>query len=199
MVRKRWIAALCCTALVMGVTACSNTSGTVHASNDLLPALLSVGDMPTEMASTPVEWTENMRKVIPNPTPPWENTLDPYLCTEAGTPTALTKEQAQLELTGGSVMEILLSDSKAKDLYIGLDDAYKKCTGTTTPAYSTLTGAPMVGDESASYKTAQGVVTIARFGKDIMILKWWVGSFYDQVASYYPGIVTKAADKVDAL
>ena len=199
MLKPRVIIAIAVAGLSMGATACSDNGGTVHTGTELLPALLSVSDMPTQIASQPVEWNENMRKVIAAPTAPWENTLDPYLCSEAGTPAALTKEQAQLELTGGSVMEILLSDSKSADLYKELKDAYGKCTGTTTPAYTALTGATEVGDESASYKSTQGVVTIARFGKDIMILKWWVGSFYDQAASYYPGIVTKAADKVEAL
>lgn len=198
MLKKNLMAAIALAGLALGVTACAD-SAKVHTSSQMLSALLSVSDMPKELASTPVEWYENMRKVITAPAAPWENTLDPYLCSEAGTPAALTKEQAQLELTGGSVMQILLSSSDAKSLYKGLDDGYKKCVAGTTPTYTALATGPDVGDESATYKTDQGVVTIARFGKDVMILKWWVGSFYDQVAADYPGIVKKAADKVEAL
>lgn len=198
MLKKNLLAVIAMAGLTLGITACGD-SAKVHTSSQMLSALLSVSDMPKELASTPVEWYENMRKVITAPAAPWENTLDPYLCAEAGTPAALTKEQAQLELTGGSVMQILLSSSDAKALYKGLDDGYKKCVAGTTPAYTALTTGPDVGDESATYKTDQGVVTIARFGKDVMILKWWVGSFYSQVAADYPGIVTKAADKVEAL
>lgn len=198
MLKRTLLIAFGMVGLVVGATGCGD-SAKVHTSSEMLTALLSVSDMPKELGSTPVEWNENMRKVITAPAAPWENTLDPYLCAEAGTPAALTKEQAQLELTGGSLMEILLSASDAKDLYKGLNDGYKKCIAGTTPTYTALTTGPSVGDESATYKSTQGVVTIARFGKDLMILKWWVGSYYDQVATYYPGIVTDAAKKVEAL
>lgn len=185
--------------LLTGLGACSDDDkgATIHSGTQLLPALLTVDDLsffPSEW-----QWEENMRKVIPNPTPPWENTLDPYLCPEAGTPAILTKEQAQLELTGGSVMEILVSADNAPDLYSELDAAYGKCPTGASTAYTSLADPPKVGDESASYRTERGVVTIARFGKDVMILKWWVGKYFDQVSSYYPNLVTTAADKVDTL
>ena len=190
------IAGIAC--LTFGLVSCGDNAK-VHTANELLPALLTVSDMPAELNSTPVEWHENMRTVITNPSAPWENTLDPYLCSEAGTPAALTKQQAQLELTGGSVMEILLSSSDAKNLYSELDDAYKKCAGTTTLAYVALPNFDVVGDESATFKSAKGVVTITRVGHDIMILKWWVGEYYEQVADDYPGIVDKAVEKLKAL
>lgn len=195
MFKARMLTGLACMGLALGLSACGDDSAKVHTSSDLLPALLTVEDV----ASIPLEWEENMRKVIPNPTPPWENTLDPYLCTEAGTPAVLTKEQAQLELTGGSVMETLVSSKEAKDLYTELEGAYQKCITGTSLVYAPLVGAPDVGDESATFKSDLGVVTLARFGNDLMILKWWVGAYYDQVSTYLPTLITKASNKVQAL
>lgn len=183
--------------MAMGMPSCGDNGSSTHTSDEMLSSLLSVSDL----SFFPAEWEfeENMRIVVPSPAPPWENTLDPYLCPEAGTPVALTMEQAQLELTGGSVMEILLSAKNAKSLYSELNDAYGKCVAGTSTAYTALPNPPTVGDESASYKTERGVVTIARFGTDLMILKWWVGKYYDQVSSYYPTLVTAAAEKVAKL
>lgn len=185
-------------ALALTVASCGGGAPT-RSTDELLPALLTVSEMPAELASQPVEWYENMRKEIDNPSPPWEDTLDPYLCPDAGTPTALTKPQVQLELTGGSIMEILLSSKGAEALYSELEDAYGKCDSPNDPAYVPLTGIDAVGDESASFRSDRGVVTIARFGNDIMILKWWVGDFYEQVAADYPDIVATAAAKVEDL
>lgn len=196
--RKTLMSTIGLTGLLLGMSACGGGTST-HTASELLPALLTVGDLPAELNGTPVEWYENMRKVITSPAPPWENTLDPYLCAEAGTPAILAKDQAQLELTGGSIMQILVSSKDAKDLYIELDDAYKTCDGTATPSYAELIDFEEVGDESSTYKSGQGVVTIARVGNDIMILKWWVGEFYDQVADSYPGIVDTAIGKIESL
>jgi hypothetical protein len=183
--------------LAVGLVACSESKSSVHSSTEMQSALLEVKDLsffPSEW-----QWEENMRKVIPTPVAPWENTLDPYLCPEAGTPKVLTTEQAQLELTGGSVMEILLSSKDAKTLYGELKDAYGKCIAGTSTAYTPLDSAPTAGDESASYRTQRGVVTIARFDKDLMILKWWVGDYWPQVNKYYPNLVAAATKKVTDL
>lgn len=184
-------------AVIIGMASCGDSNSSVHSSTEMKSALLEVKDLnffPSEW-----EWEENMRKVIDNPVAPWENTLDPYLCPEAGTPKALTAEQAQLELTGGSVMEILLSSKDAKDMYTELNDAYGKCVTGTSTSYTALVSAPAVGDESASYRTKRGVVTIARFDKDLMILKWWVGDYWDKVSNYYSPLVSAAAKKVTDL
>lgn len=181
-------------ALTIGLVSCSDSNSSVHSSTEMQSVLLEVKDLsffPSEW-----QWEENMRKVIPAPV---ENTLDPYLCPEAGTPKALTTEQAQLELTGGSVMEILLSSKDAKSMYSELKDAYGKCIAGTSTAYTPLESAPTAGDESASYRTKQGVVTIARFDKDLMIFKWWVGDYWPQVSKYYPTLVATAAKKITDL
>lgn len=74
-----------------------------------------------------------------------------------------------------------------------------KCIAGTSTAYTPLDSAPTAGDESASYRTKQGVVTIARFDKDLMILKWWVGDYWDKVSNYYSPLVSAAAKKVTDL
>lgn len=200
MLKHKWLYSVGIASLMFSVSGCGHqVRDVVHSPSELLPALLTVSDMPTELASTPVEWYENMRKVISDPAPPWENTLDPYLCDEAGVPAALTHDQVQLELTGGSIMEILLSADNAIDLYRELKDAYITCAGDTTPSYTRLEDIEEVGNESVTYKSADGIVTIAVFENNIMILKWWVGEFYDRVAGDYPGIVATAASKVEAL
>jgi hypothetical protein len=58
---------------------------------------------------------------------------------------------------------------------------------------------PSVGDASASYRGELGVVTIARFGTDVMLLKWMVGENFDQGIQYYPQLVTTAAERVNSL
>lgn len=182
--------------LLVVAQGCSDDDGAVvHSPAALRDALLTVDDV----VFIPAEWEENMRLVVEDPSPPWENVLDPYLCTEAGTPAALTLDQAQLELTGGSVMETLLSSEDADDLYDELNDAYLACDETSSLPYSVLNDGPAVGDESATYRSSLGVVTVARFGTDLMILKWWIGDFFDQTIQYYPDLVAAAATKVRAI
>jgi hypothetical protein len=182
--------------LAVLATGCGDDESTdLHTNDELVGALLTVDDV----AFIPAEWEENTRAFVESPTPPYEGTLDPYLCAEAGTPAMLTMPQAQLELTGGSVMETLLSSTDAEALYDELDAAYQACGAGTSPAYEPLDGVPAVGDESASYRSDLGVVTIARFGTDLMVLKWWVGDYFDEAIDSYPQLVTTAADRVTDL
>lgn len=176
---------------------CGDDEPATHTTDQLLGALLTVDDVTYIPGMDSVE--ENMRAVVENPAPPWENTLDPYLCTEAGTPMVLTLPQAQLELTGVSVMETLVASKDAEGLYSELDAAYKACGAASSLAYEPLAGVPSVGDESASYRSELGVVTIARFGTDLMVLKWMVGDYWDQAGQYYEQMVTTAAKHVTDL
>jgi hypothetical protein len=170
-------------------------SKSLHTNEQLRGALLTVADV----SFIPAEWEENMRDVVEAPKPPFEGTLDPYLCSEAGIPRMLTMPQAQLELTGGSAMEILLSSKDAPTLYNELDAAYKACGAGTSLEYKVLDGVPSIGDQSASYLSERGFVTIARFDTDLMVLKWLVGDFADQSIQYYPKMMTTAAKRVTDL
>jgi hypothetical protein len=194
---RTWLAGISCLSIALGAVACGDDDEAtpVHTPDELLGALLTLDDV----AFIPADWEENARAVVERPTPPYEGTLDPYLCSEAGTPALLTMPQAQLELTGGSVMEVLVAADDAGTLFQELDAAYGACDADSSVPYEPLSGIPSVGDESASYRTESGVVTIARFGTDLMILKWWAGEFYDDVAGYYPELVTTAAARVSGL
>jgi hypothetical protein len=112
---------------------------------------------------------------------------------------AIILRQAQLELTGSSVMETLLASKDAKGIYSELDAAYKACGAGTSLVYEPLADVPSVGDVSASYRSELGVVTIARFGTDLMVLKWMVGNSFDQAIALYPQLVTAAAARVTDL
>jgi hypothetical protein len=183
------------TGLVMVAAGCADDEPDVHSADQLRGALLTVEDV----TFIPAESQENMRAVVKAPTPPFDGTLDPYLCSEAGVPMAATLPQAQLELTGSSVMEILLASKDAEGLYNELDAAYQACGAGTSLVYEPLADMPSVGDQSASYRSELGVVTIARFGTDLMVLKWWVGEFFDQAIELYPQLVTTAAERLTAL
>lgn len=174
---------------------CGDDEPNVHTADQLVDALLTVEDV----AFIPTESEENTRAVVEAPTPPFDGTLDPYLCSEAGVPMAVTLPQAQLELTGSSVMEILLASKDAEGLYHELDAAYQACGAGTSLVYEPLADVISVGDQSASYRSELGVVTIARFGTDLMVLKWWVGEYFDQLIELYPQLVTAAAERVTAL
>lgn len=200
--RNKSLRIAACLATVVGLagtmTACGDDNSTALPSdNKVLSALLSVDDLDF----LPAEWEfeENMRTMVDSPVAPWENTLDPYLCAEADVPAALTRKQAQLELTGGSVMEIIIPARDAADLYDDFAAAYAQCDSASTLPYASLNGVPAVGDESMSYQSSLGVVTIARFDTQLMIFKWWVGEYWSQVSQYYPQLVTAAADKLEDL
>ena len=200
--RTRLFRIAACLATVAGLasamTACGDDDGTsLPSDNKVLGALLSVDDL----GFLPDEWEfeENMRTMVDSPVAPWENTLDPYLCAEADVPAALTRKQAQLELTGASVMEIIIPARDANDLYDDFTTAYAQCGATSSLPYVSLAGVPAVGDESMSYQSSLGVVTIARFDTQLMVLKWWVGDYWSQVSQYYPQLITAAADKLEDL
>lgn len=181
--------------LAMFTIGCGDEAPTVHTPEELLDALLTVDDV----AFIPADWQENTREVVEAPEAPFDGTLDPYLCSEAGIPAALTLPQAQVELTGADLMEILLGSKDAASLYEELDAAYQACGAGTSLVYEPLEGVPSVGDESASYVSDLGFVTIARVGTDLMVLKWLIQGDVDEGMPYYPQLVTTAADKVTAL
>lgn len=188
------------TALWFAVTlaACADDeSGITHSPDELLGVALTVDDM--SFAPSDWEFEENMRKVIEAPTPPWDGTLDPYLCSGAAIPPVLLLDQVQVELTGGSVMQVLVSTDDAEQQFDLLDDAYQSCESDSSLAYEPLTGVPALGDESVSYRSRLGALTIARFGNDLMILKWWVGEYFDDVSSYYDDLVNVAATRLETL
>jgi hypothetical protein len=196
--RWRWVMGVGCATLAFVGAACGDddeSATAVHTAEELTGALLTIEDV----SFIPADWEENARGVVERPAPPYEGTLDPYLCAEAGTPALLTMPQAQLELTGGSVMEVLVATEDAERLYEELDAAYQACGADSSLPYEPLSGVPSPGDAAASYRSDLGVVTIARFGTDVMILKWWVGEYYDEAESYYPDLVTVAADRVGRL
>lgn len=184
--------------LVAMLAACGDDqSGSMHTPDELLGVALTVDDM--SFAPSDWEWEENMRKVIEAPTPPWDGTLDPYLCSGATIPAVLLLDQVQVELTGGSVMEVLVSTDDAEKQFDLLDDAYQSCGPESSLVYEPLADVPAVGDESVSYRSRLGALTIARFGNDLMILKWWVGEYFDDVSSYYDDLVAVAASRVESL
>ncbi len=192
---RRVCALFALTGLTVFAGGCGDDEPDVHNADLLLGALLTVEDV----TFIPTESQENMRDVVAAPAAPFDGTLDPYLCSEAGVPMALTLPQAQLELTGSSVMEILLASKDATGLYSELDGAYQACGAGTSLVYQPVADVPSVGDQSASYRSELGVVTIARFGTDLMVLKWWVGDSLDEAIGLYPQLVTTAAGRVTDL
>jgi hypothetical protein len=97
----------------MFTAGCGDDEPDVHSTTQLLGALLTVDDV----KFIPTASEENTRAVVEGPNLPADGNLDPYLCSEAGIPMILTLPQAQLELTGSSVMEILVASKDAKGMY----------------------------------------------------------------------------------
>jgi hypothetical protein len=133
------------------------------------------------------------------PVAPWDGTLDPVLCAEAGTPEVLTLPQAQAELAGINLMQVLVSSSDAADLFDELAAAYAACGNDSSLPYVPLADAPVIGDESESYRCELGLATIARFGTDILILRWMVQADTDLAIPFYPEMLNTTAAKITAM
>jgi hypothetical protein len=182
--------------MLLALTACDDDEPQSRIdTQQLVSALVTIDDV----SFVPLDWEENTRAVVEAPVAPFDGTLDPYLCSEAGVPSALLLPQAQLELTGGGLMEILLVSDDATALYDELAAAYSSCGETSSLAYAPLAGVPAVGDESDSFSSELGFVTIARFGDTLMIVKWMVGENTEEAMEYYPQLVTTAVGKIAEL
>lgn len=185
--------------LAVFIVGCGDDEKTtdLHSKDQLLGALLTVDDV-AFIPGLPDDFDADT-KWVEAPKSPREGILDPILCNEAGTPSALTLPQAQVELAGINLMEVLLSSSNAGKLFDELVAAYATCGADSSLAYEQLAGAPAAGDESQSYRCKLGLVTIARFGNDLLILRWMVQFDTDLAIPYYPQMVTTVADKITAL
>jgi hypothetical protein len=168
-----------------------------RSAEQLLGALLTVDDV-AFIPGLPEDFDDDP-KWVEAPAAPWDGTLDPVLCSEAGTPSALTLPQAQTELAGINLMEVLLSSSDAGKLFDELAAAYTACDTDSSLPYAALADAPAIGDESESYRCELGLATIARFGNDVLILRWMVQADTDLAIPYYPEMLNTIAAKITAL
>lgn len=185
--------------LTVVAAGCGDDTATtdLHSLEQLLGALLTVDDvgfipdLPEEFDDDP-KWVEA-------PIAPWEGTLDPVLCTEAGTPAALTPPQAQTELAGITLMQVLLSSSEAGELFDDLAAAYAACDADSSLEHAPLADVPAIGDESESYRGDLSLATIARLCNDALILRWMVQADTDLAIPYYPQMLNTTASKITAL
>jgi hypothetical protein len=185
--------------LAVVAAGCGDDAATpdLHSSEELLGALLTVEDVGF-IPDLPEDFDDDPRWVAA-PIAPWDGTLDPVLCAEAGIPSALMLPQAQTELAGINLMEVLLSSSEAGKLFDELAAAYTACDADSTLEYAPLVDAPAIGDESESYRCELGLATIARFGDDILMLRWMVQADTDLAIPYYPQMLATTAAKITAL
>ena len=73
-------------------------------------------------------------------------------------------EDARVEVRGKVPVE-------HRELFDELVAAYAACDADSSLPYAALADAPVIGDESESYRCELGLATIARFGNDVLILR----------------------------